>query len=216
MWRTCFAPCFPSTTTRMTVRSGSPSSNCHTLKRSASVTSRGRTVPEAAWISFVEKKPASRRIRIRTAWPGYRMVFSTMFGVSQVRSRERSPSVLKASSEPRPGKSTSSTSESAGIVTSTPPLRMRAGRMYSSMTSPGEVGALYSHGHLRSTGSPPTRQWNDIVSSSCASKRPSTRLLSPGAIPQSTRQHTPASAASRSSPKASSGKNEMSTTGRPS
>ena len=72
-------------------------------RRRAAATSRGTTGPEAAWISSAEKKPASRRMRIRTAWPGERRVFSTMFGTSDVRSSDRSPFVLKASSEPRPG-----------------------------------------------------------------------------------------------------------------
>ena len=102
------------------------------------------------------------------------------------------------------------------MVISTPSRRSRAGRTYSSITSPGEKGALYSHGHVRSTGRPPTRQWNDAVSSRCSSMRPRMRLLSPGAIPQSTRQQTSDICASRSSPNASSGKNEMSTIGFPS
>ncbi len=65
-----------------------------------------------------------------------------MSGVLAVFSSERRPSVAKASRVPRPGKCTSSTSDSAGTTTSRPPMRKRAGRVYSSSTSAGENGAL--------------------------------------------------------------------------
>jgi len=52
------------------------------------------------------------------------------------------PSVLNASSVPTPGNSISSGSERAGRTTISPFSLIRAGRVYSSITSIGEKGAL--------------------------------------------------------------------------
>jgi hypothetical protein len=129
-----------------------------------------------------------------------------------MRSSVRRPSVLKASRVPTPGKSTGSTSVRAGRVTIRPCRLKRAGRVYSSRTSMGEKTALNSNGQARSTGRPPTKQVKLSTRSSSAAMRPRTRLLHPGATPQSTMAIRPRSRASPSSRKGSSSKKEMSTT----
>ena len=65
-----------------------------------------------------------------------------MSGALIVNRRLRRPSVLKASSVPTPGKSSSSGSDSASFVTTRPRSTMRAGRTYSSITSAGAKPAL--------------------------------------------------------------------------
>jgi hypothetical protein len=116
----------------------------------------GRMLNPFIGISSVLKNPVSRRIRIFSIWPGYLRVFSFMLGALIVFTRERRPSVLNASSVPMPGKLLSSASESAAFTTIFPSSTIRAGRVYSSMTSMGENTALYSQGHSRTSGNPPT------------------------------------------------------------
>ena len=65
-----------------------------------------------------------------------------------------------------------------------------AGRVYSSITSTKEKGALYWKGHFRCLGSPPTKIF--IVSVwPFAAKCPDNKFVSPGAKPASTMAVTP-------------------------
>jgi len=109
---------------------------------------------------------------------------------------------------------TSSGSLSASRTTIFPFSTMREGRTYSSMTSWWLNGALYCHGQWRVRGRPPTRISMVSQRSSVRAAQPASRLLIPGATPQSATTGTPARRAARSCSRKSSGMNEMSTYGR--
>ena len=158
------------------------------------------------------KKPASRKISICLAWPGYLRVFSSMSGASIVLMSERSPSLMNASRVPMPSNSISSRSHRAGRMTSFPALTILAGRVYSSITSAGLNTALYSQGNCLCLGRPPTMILTLSVLSSCDEAYAVSILLIPGATPMSEIAMTPFSFAKASSRKRSSGKKAISTT----
>ena len=80
---------------------------------------------------------------INFACPGYRKVFSFIFGMCViVVNNERRPSVLNASNIPTSSISNSSISDSAGFISTSEFIIILAGRVYSSITSMGEKGAL--------------------------------------------------------------------------
>ena len=92
---------------------------------------------------------------------------------------------------------------------------IRAGRVYSSITSADEKTIAYPNGRVRSTGRPPTRIATSSICESRAAARPTAKLERPGETPQSTTAVTPFSRASRSSVSGSSGEKEMSAIGFP-
>jgi len=83
----------PQARTLITVMSGSPSSYVQCGKRSLAVRSIGRTLRPATSTGSCEKSPRWRSVRISSAWPGQRIVFSRMFGTFSVSARLRRPSV---------------------------------------------------------------------------------------------------------------------------
>ena len=76
-------------------------------------------------------------------WPGHRTVYSERDSqvMSRLLSRDRNPSVRKASISPCLPAMNMWRSVIAGTSFSSPSIRILAGRVYSSITSVGENGA---------------------------------------------------------------------------
>ena len=103
----------------------------------------------AALLFVSERRPGKKGLNPKNAFAvGIMQAVAVLPGVSRsgatTSGTVSQPSVLKASSVPRPGTSRSSTSESAGRVTGRPCSTRRAGRVYSSRTSTGEKTTPYS------------------------------------------------------------------------
>ena len=197
------------------VNSCSPTSGNQFLNNIALVKANGDRVVSLIFIAASLKKPACCSDCIKATWPGYLSVFSIMLGICAiVYSILLKPSVLNDSKVPTSLKVCAVTSLKAGLVTTSPFCTKRAGLVYSSITSIGEKGALYSKGFTLFIGNPPTIH-SKLSICILALWYPNIKLLMPGATPQSNIAVTFFCIASSCSCKPSSTKNEISATSLP-